>query len=189
MDYFIHNTFATNYKTAESLFENAKTNNEGTFYNLVACISFCAFSLEAYINHQGSIEQNEEWERWDSKKRPCFKSKVKRLAKLVNMNVDFNNEPFKIITPLFQFRDLIVHGRTEHVIKKIKRPQNNRRSNILNLSSEIEKFCTIKKAEMILQSTRSIIEIFNEHSKSQIAKSRLFSLGNGSYQGHNKVKD
>lgn len=180
MDYFNHNTFASHYKTAEFLFENAKANNEGQFYNLVSCISFCAFSLEAYINHQGFIEQNKEWEQWDSNEHPCFKTKVKRLAKLVNINVDFNSETFAIITPLFQFRDIIVHGRTEQVIKRVKKPQNNTRGAMLNLSSEIDKFCTIKNAEMILKSTRIIIEKFNEESKSKIARSRLFSLGNGS---------
>ena len=178
--YFNHNTFASHYKTAEFLFKNAKVSNEGQFYNLVSCISFCAFSLEAYINHQGFIEQNEEWEEWDSNNHPCFKTKIKRLSELIGFNVNFNSDAFTIITPLFQFRDIIVHGRTEQVVKRVKKTQNNTRGAMLNLSSEIDKFCTLKNAELILKSTRIIIEKFNEKSNFKIERCRLFSLGNGS---------
>lgn len=181
MDYFSHNTFANHYKTAEFFFESAKLNSEGQFYHLVSCISFCAFSLEAYINHQGYIEQNEEWNEWDLDKHPCFKTKVKKLAEILHFDIDFNNDIFSIITPLFQFRDFIVHGRTEQVIKRVKKPQNNTKGAILNLSSYIDKFCTIKNAEVILKNTKEIMEQFNEQSQFDISKSRLFSLGNGSY--------
>ena len=182
MDYFNHNTFASHYKTAEFLFENAKKDNEGQFYNLISCISFCAFSLEAYLNHQGFIEQEIEWKEWDKKEHPCIKIKIKRLSKLLNFNVDFNKDEFKIINPLFKFRDSIVHGRSEQVSKEVKKPQNNTRGAMVDLSSQIDKYCTIKNAEMILRNTRIIIEKFNEHSNNKIAISRLFSLGNGCFR-------
>lgn len=181
MDYFNHNTFATYYKTAEFLFENAKKSEEGQFYNLISSISFCAFSIEAYINHQGLIE-DKQWKEWDKNEHPTLKSKIKKLAKIIGFNIDLNDEVFSIITPLFKFRDIIVHGHTELVAKKVKNPQNNSNGALLNLSSNIENFCSIKNAENILNKTKKIILEINKHSTFKIAESRLFSLGNGSFQ-------
>ena len=181
MDYFTHNTFVSHYKTAKFLFKNAQSSNDGQFYNLVSCISFCAFSLESYINHQGFIEQGKKWIDWDEDMHPAFTEKIKKLAKIIHLDINFNDNLFSIITPLFQFRKVIVHGNTEQVIKNIRKPQNNTKASMLQLSSQIDKFSTLKNAEDILKKTKIIIEMFNENSKYKISNNRLFSLGNGSY--------
>lgn len=182
MNYFIHNTFAIHYKSATFFLDNAISTEEGRFYNLLSSILFCALSLEAYLNHQGCIEIDEEWNKWDSEEKPNIKQKIKKLSEINKLELDFNTGPFSIIEPLFRFRTLVVHGRTETIKKNIKNPPNNSNGALKNLSSDIEKFCTIKNAQNISKYTKEIIEYINEMSKHKIAKSRLWSLGHGSFR-------
>ncbi len=182
MDYFTHNTYAINYKMASFFLENAASNEKGKQYNIVSSILFSAFSLESYLNNQGNIEFNEEWEKWDSEKKPSFKEKLLKLTNTYKITLDFNQEPYSIIHPLFDFRNSIVHGRTETIRKNVRKPSNNSNGALLNLASSTEKFSNIKNAEKILSCTKEIIENLNSHSKNKIAESRLLSIGNGTYQ-------
>lgn len=181
MDYFIHKTFAIHYKSAVFFLDNAEQIEDGRFYNIMSSILFSALCVEAYLNHQGSVEFDKDWESWDSQNKPNIKMKFLKLSKLYSLELDFSKEPFSIIQPLFEFRTLLVHGRTQTIQKKVLRPQNNDRAAILNLSSDIEKFCKIKNAQNIIKCVKKIIETLNHNSISPAYNSCLFNIGNGGF--------
>lgn len=182
MDYFIHKVFAINYKVALFHYEEAKKTEDGQFYNLMSSLLFCAFSLEAYLNHQGYSEEEDVWDQWDKEKKPSIKDKLARLSAIYTYKFDFNSCLYNDIILLFKFRDSIVHGRTEVISKKVVKPQNNRQGARNNLSSKIEKFCTLKNTEKMCRSVKEIIEDFNERSENKLPKHYLWSIGNGSYR-------
>lgn len=181
MDYLQHKIFAEHYKAAKLFFKNAELKNDGYYYNLVASNLFCALCFEAYLNHLGNIEiQN--WIAWDLQEKPNIKDKLSKISNKLNFKIDYTNKPYSIITPLFDYRNLVVHGKTQIVTKEIHNPQNNSKACMLTLSSDIEKFCTFNKTKINLKLIQEIIETLNEKSNSSLPKSRLWNLANGSYQ-------
>jgi len=181
MDYFQHNIFAEHYKSAKLFFKTAEFKNDGYYYNLVASNLFCALCFEAYLNHLGAIEIN-DWEQWDLENKPNIKAKLLKISNKLNFKIDYRNKPYSIITPLFEYRTLVVHGKTKIVTKKIKTPPNNSKACMLNFASDMEKFCTFDKTKINLNSIHKIIETLNKKSNFSLSTNRLWSIGNGSYQ-------
>lgn len=84
-------------------------NGHGEFYWCVATLVFCAFAVEAYLNHVGERIMPEEWKaaKW---KRP--RKKLDLITERANLVPDFKSRPFGTFTMLFRFRNAMAHGRT-----------------------------------------------------------------------------
>ena len=181
MDYFIYKSFAYNYKASTFFLKNAESSEEGRYYNILSSILFSALTLEAYINHQGSIDID-KWGDWDKKKKPDIKQKLEKFSKSNNFEIDYTKKPYSSIYILFDIRNIISHGQTVTIKKKVRKPQNNSKAALKDLETNLEKQCTIKKAKEFNKRTKEIIEYLNKHSKNKIKKSLLWNLGGGSYQ-------
>lgn len=103
------NTFGYMYIGARHLLEKSKENEEGQLYNLIGCILFCAFTLEAYFNHLG--EKCDE--DWNKKERKLSKlKKYEQFCKQLEITSDYSVRPYSTIRFLFEFRDFIAHGKS-----------------------------------------------------------------------------
>lgn len=181
MDYFTYKSFAYNYKASTFFLKNSELSDAGRYYNILSSILFSALSLEAYINHQGSLDIV-NWEKWDKEEKPSIKQKLKKFSTFNDFKIDYTIEPYSSINILFDIRNVITHGQTITIKKKIKKPQNNSKAALKDLETDLEKQCTIKKAKEFNKRTKKIIELLNEHSINKIKKSHLWNLGGGSYQ-------
>ncbi|WP_072679611.1 hypothetical protein [Arcobacter sp. LA11] len=181
MDYFTYKSFAYNFKASSFFLKNAETSKEGAYYNRLSSLLFSALTLESYINHKG-YEECTDWEKWDKEQKPSIKNKIKKLYTIYSKDVNFNDKPFSTINILFKIRDEIVHGRTYIISKKIKNPPNNSKAAQSNVESTIERYCKIKKVKKFNKDIQSIIEMINEDSNNKVSKSKLWSLGGGSFQ-------
>ena len=181
MDYFIYKSFAYNYKASTFFLKNAESSEEGSYYNILSSILFSALTLEAYVNHQGSIDIN-NWKDWDKKKKPTIKQKLEKFSEFNNFKIDYNANPYSVIDILFEIRNIVSHGQTITIKKKVRKAQNNSKAALKDLETMLEKQCTIEKAKKFNKKTKKIIESLNEHSKNEIKKSLLWNLGGGSYQ-------
>ena len=171
MDHFTYNTYAENMKAAEHFMSTAQEDSLGQRWNLVAAVAFSAFSIEAFINHVGEL-QIENWREWDSSIRPNTEAKLERLQVSLSKSSKVN------FTELFQLRDMIAHGRTITISKNVRKPQNNLKGAINNLSSEFESRTTLVKVAALVSAAKEIIEFINSVTLC-LGQHKLWSIGNG----------
>lgn len=171
MDHFTYNTYAENMKAAEHFLSMAQDNSLGQRWNLVAAVAFSAFSIEAFINHVGEL-QDENWREWDSSSRPNTEKKLERLQ------VSLSDSSKASFTELFQLRDMIAHGRTITKSKNVRKPQNNLKGAMNNLSSEFESRTTFIKVSRLVQATKEIIKCINTATLC-LNQHKLWSIGSG----------
>jgi hypothetical protein len=65
------NTFAYMHIGAKQMLEQATQSEIGQLYNIISCLTFSAFTLEAYFNHFGKLRD----ENWDGIERKSSKLK------------------------------------------------------------------------------------------------------------------
>lgn len=172
LDFFTYNTYAENMKAAEHFLAMAKEHDLGQRWNLVAAVAFSAFSIEAFVNHVGE-QQDEYWRTWDKQNHPNSEAKLEKLG------IALDEKLKSQYTELFQLRDMIVHGRTITVKKKVRKPQNNLKGAMINLSSEFESRATLEKVSKLVSGAKEIIKSIND-STLILSNHKLWSIGGGS---------
>ena len=90
----------------------AEQNIKGRESNCVISMLFCAFSLEAYLNHIGAKHFN-RWEVMKEKLSP--QDKLILITDEIGVNVDFSRRPFQTFKKVFKFRNWMVHAKTEEI--------------------------------------------------------------------------
>jgi hypothetical protein len=154
------NTFAYMFIGAKAMLEQAEREQDGQLYNLVSCLIYCAFTIEAYLNHLGQLKNDD----WDKKERalPKFK-KFKILCSKANIEPDFNRRPYSTLHELFKFRDKIAHGKTstESVKKEVDLPGESLR---FKTESEWQEFSTIENAKRAIEDTEELVKELHEKS-------------------------
>lgn len=82
----------------------------GQKYYAMQAMVFCAFSMEAFLNHLGS----EKLTTWDSLERKLSpESKLDLLLELNSSSIDKRTRPFQTFKEMMTFRNLMAHGKTE----------------------------------------------------------------------------
>lgn len=147
----------------------AKTTEEGSFYNCLTAELFSAFSLEAYLNHLG-VQKLPYWESVERKLGPNGKLKI--ICHELDLKPNFGTRPFQSFRILFQLRNSFVHGKTEYlemndeqslkVREKPKMPKTKWQS-LINLDMAIQ----------FTEDTQKMIKTL--HAKSGMQRNPLFS--------------
>ena len=107
------NTFSCLLSGAGHLLEKAEENQIGHYYNCMASMIFCAFTMVAYVKHIGSMFV-EDWKTSERKWSP--KVKLKKVASTLKMPVDYSIRPFSSFRVLFDFCNNLAHGKTEILV-------------------------------------------------------------------------
>ena len=97
-------------EAARNARETASERPTGSNYHRVSSVLFCAFAMEAYLNHLGGsairywgiVEPKLGW-----------RQKLDLVAQHFEATIDAGRRPFGTIIQLFKFRDKLVHGKTE----------------------------------------------------------------------------
>ena len=169
-------TFVYLYIGAKDMLERAEASREGQLYTVTAALIFCAFTLEAYINHLGAARHPD----WDTReRRKSAKVKLKDLAKEVDMNVDFGKAPYSTIRGLFDFRDTMAHGRTTRESVKKAIMLDGPRLPQLAGTGEWQSLATIENARQALKDVETIVKAL--HTASGFAGSPFARSGGGFY--------
>ena len=95
-------------------FHLAQKSAEGSLHNLMISMLFCAFTIEAFLNHLLEITFPAFWEPLKKRLRP--RDKLHVLAAYFSIDPDFGHRPFQTFDKIFQFRNLLVHAKTEKLI-------------------------------------------------------------------------
>ncbi len=82
----------------------------GQKYYAMQSMVFCAFAIEAFLNHLG----NEKLQSWDSLERKLSpEGKLDLLLELNGSVIDKGTRPFQTFKEMMTFRNMMAHGRTE----------------------------------------------------------------------------
>ena len=85
-------TYAVLHNASWSCLKQAQDSKEGQFYNCIAAMVFCAFVMEAYLNHLAPHYIPEWWKR---EKRWGREGRLSRVCKVIHFEPDRSSRPFK----------------------------------------------------------------------------------------------
>jgi hypothetical protein len=134
-DYFYELTYYS-LKQAE---EQKKTR----LYNCMITMVFCAFSIEAYVNHLGAQMIPE----WETIERSTLDEKLLIISNSKKITLNKIEKPFCYLNMIFDYRDNIAHGRTQ----TITRNQSMNPGGIPNMPTAKWEEMTTLKAKRISQ--------------------------------------
>ena len=154
--------------------EKAKNIREGSFYQIMSCLVFSAFTVEAYLNHVGE----RKIQFWNEIEKIEPMSKLTVLYSVLKLPFDPSKRPIQTIQQLFKFRNFMAHGRTEKLTGRgmLKKPRPDPGENLVE--TKWEKFCNKKEAERAVKDVRQVLETI--YVAAGFDKAMLHSLGHAS---------
>jgi hypothetical protein len=99
----------------------AKEKEYGRTHNCLISMAFCAFSIEAFLNHLGS-ELIYDWEI--TERNINHTEKIRKIFKELNKEYDKKEKPYCYIEYIFNYRKEIVHAKTRSIVGKMEIKQN-----------------------------------------------------------------
>ncbi len=137
----------------------AKKEPIGRTFECVVSIVFDAFCLEAFLNHLGFIKFSPEDFQNYEKLSP--KEKLYSISILVNFSVNKKRLPFCHFGTIFDFRDEIVHAKTDHIGPQ--RVVVDRTTSLPRLPPTVlEGLPTLQNAKKFLDSTTEMVNQLNK---------------------------
>ena len=147
-------TFVYTHIGAKHMLELAEGSPDGQLYTITSALIYCAFTLEAYLNHLGKLQHA----NWDEIERSYGKRrKFQMFAEAAHIEFDYAHRPYSTLVELFDFRDRMAHGRTvtEHVTMLID-ADAPRLPQIVN-ESDWQAFATIENARRAIEDVEVLV--------------------------------
>ncbi|WP_019602241.1 hypothetical protein [Teredinibacter turnerae] len=168
-------SYAEFWHTSLCLLEMTNVVKEGHFHLVMGSLVFTAFTLEAYLNHIGSIV----FKCWADLERLSPKEKLNVIAEKIEIEVDYGKRPWQSLTQLFQFRNDIAHGKT-HTITKVEIETLEKHNKYYNpwdsrARTRWEEYCTQSNAERAREDVREIVGLILAAAK--VENEYPFSMG------------
>ena len=158
-------TCAYLWQAAEAQMIAAKTLSRPRETYFLTCRVMCAFTLEAYLNHAGSIVDST---RWAKERRffacntpyPGTRGKMDFLIEHTAFTVNKKRSPYQTLCALLSFRDIVAHGRTEWISQDAKVD----RKGLPQFSTfRMRKEMSYELAQKALRDTKLFLESFQAH--------------------------
>jgi hypothetical protein len=145
-------TFAELSHAADILMQTAQKYRRGNRYTALSSLLLRAFTFEAYLNHLGERHLN----LWDARKYLRWFEKLNRICQRLNITPDESARPYSTLRPLFNFRNLMAHGKSETINEEREVDSEDADGPFWPLT-EWEKFCTVENVERAKQDITVII--------------------------------
>ncbi len=140
--------YAEHWHTANSLLDKARSEKKGSYHQYLACITFVAFTLEAFLNHIGE----ELFKSWVDLEQINVRGKIRIITDKLNINVDYGAMPWQIVPELVAFRNKVAHGKNERLFEEVILPRD-KYDDYLNkwLKSDWQKTATLEGSEKFVK--------------------------------------
>jgi hypothetical protein len=145
-------TFAELSHAADILMQTAQEYRRGNLYTAMASLLLRAFTFEAYLNHLGE----RHLKLWKRRHRIGWYDKLRKVCARLNFAPDESVRPYSTLRPLYEFRNMMAHGRSE-TIDEVKEVNSQDADNYFWPLTEWEKFCTFENVEQAKQDITAII--------------------------------
>ena len=169
------NTYVELWHASHVMLEEAKKDQEGSFYHIMASLTFIAFMMEAYLNHVGP----RIFKCWDDLERLPPLSKLNLIAEKLGVKEDEGERPYKTVSEVFKFRNRLAHGKSVFLKYDNEIPFDEEtfdRYMHESLKTEWENYCTQDNANRALVDTEAIIREFHKRAGMDSAFPFLFGL-------------
>lgn len=170
------NTFAYIHIGAKHMIRQAGASSDGQLYNLISCLVLSAFTLEAYFNHFGKLE-NPNWEK-EERNYPKLK-KFKMFCSKYMVEYNLKERPYSTIIELFNFRDTMAHGKStiDAINKNVT--IDHLHPNRFTAGPQWMEYATIDNAKKAIEDVEMIIKEL--HAKRGLPGNPFSDLGGGMY--------
>lgn len=174
------NTFMYLKKASRVLLNQAKANQEGSFYNYMTSMLTSAFYLEAYLNHSGfkfyGIRENNSY--WKDFEKLNPNKKLEKWSEMICFKIDYGRRPFQTFKEIFKFRNKLVHGKSE-IINVNQIPKASEEHTYTQLPKlNWEKMVNMQTAERFLNDAIEMVEILNKQAG--FSSTELYTLASTS---------
>lgn len=168
----ITNTFAYIHIGAKHMLNQAEVSLSGQLYNLISCLVLSAFTLEAYFNHFGKLN-NPGWE--DEERKYPKLNKFKMFCSKYGVDYNFEERPYSTIIELFNFRDTMAHGKStiDAINKNVKIDPLH--PNRFTAGPQWMEYATIDNAKKAIEDVEEVIKEL--HKKAGFPGNPLSDLG------------
>jgi hypothetical protein len=146
-------TYVELHHCAEWSIKQADPSGAGSFYNAMSAMIFCAFCIEAYLNHVGS-ELFDYWEDHLDRLGPM--GKLRLVCEKLEVDADFSRMPFQAASVLFRYRDALAHGKTK-TIEKESHHEILTPGWVRDLATDWENQTRIEEARKLFNATEAMI--------------------------------
>lgn len=169
-------SFAYLLNCAGSLAQTAKEHGPGSNHCRVSAIMFCAFAIEAHLNHIGKAKVP----FWDIIERGLNWSKKRELiARLLEIEIDLGKRPFQTVDAVFKFRDRLAHGKTTTEDRSYDYHAPTDDLDALD-PSWLKKYWSDEAVDRALEDTRQSIEVF--HIKAGLERHGMAVGSHGNFE-------
>ena len=145
-------TFAELGHAADILMQTAQEYPRGNLYTALSSLLLRAFTFEAYLNHLGE----RYLKLWDARKQLRWFDKFNSICTHLNFAPDTSARPYSTLRPLFGFRNLMAHGKSETINEETEVNSKDADRYFWPLT-EWEKFCTFENLERAKQDITVIV--------------------------------
>lgn len=152
-------TFAELSHAANTLMRTAREYRRGNLYTALSSLLLRAFTFEAYLNHLGERHLT----LWNAGELLGWRKKFAKIRLRLNFTPDESARPYSTLRPLFEFRKLMAHGRSETIIEEREVDSQDADKCFWPLT-EWEKFCTFENVERAKQDITAIIRELHKHA-------------------------
>lgn len=152
--------FQTLASTAGYAIEKAEESERGSTLETLTAMLMSSMMVEAVLNHVGAqiFHASGEHHLWTTVERSRPEDKLTVICERIGYSLDFSREPFQCFRPMFKFRNLIAHGKTEVIVRQFL-VDVDEYPNILRhpeFMPEWEKQCTIDNAHRFFDAADAI---------------------------------
>ena len=132
----------------------ANDDTQARLNHIVASMLFDAFTLEAYMNHLGSMR----FSFWPQlKEKLSAREKLEVLCEVLEFKPDFGKSPWQSWSYIFKLRNLLVHAQTEML--HFEGELRGEEVFIENWpKAKWEEFMSVEKCQRFLDDTKSMIK-------------------------------
>ena len=152
-------TFAELSHAADILMQTAQEYRRGNRYTAMSSLLLRAFTFEAYLNHLGELHLK----LWTRKDRIGWHDKFAKVCARLNFAPDESARPYSTLRPLFGFRNMMAHGRSE-TVDEVKEVNSHDADKYFWPLTEWEKYCTPERVEQAKQDITAIINELHQHT-------------------------
>jgi hypothetical protein len=131
---------------------SAKGDRDGIGLEIISCLVFMAFSVEARFNFLGF----KLVDGWDEQK--AYMKKIKKVVKALKVHADYNARPYVTLGDLYIFRNTLAHGKPLQIReeKELIGTYNELQRGRNNLKPEWEKNVTEQFVSRCYEDTEAI---------------------------------
>ncbi|MBN2043629.1 MAG: hypothetical protein JW757_01310 [Anaerolineales bacterium] len=144
------------------------------YYSCISVIVFSAFCLEGYMNHIGPNYFSTWYDEKTGENRKRPKEKLDLICEKIKYVPAFGHRPFQSFMPIFQFRNLLAHNKTE-ILK------GNFEGDYPDIDTKIQKLATPQYAHRFHNDTVKMIRIIHEAHRPN--DDPLLSIGDAEWIG------